>query len=60
MVKPKLLDQVRNAIRARHLSMRTEEPYVHWIRKFILFHNRRHPLDTAGLRCAQISRNGKF
>lgn len=40
---PKLLDRLREAIRARHLSERTEETYVYWIRKFILFHGRRHP-----------------
>jgi len=39
--KPKLLDQVRNAIRTRHYSYRTEEAYVGWIRRFILFHNKR-------------------
>ncbi len=33
MVKPKLLDQVRYAIRVRHLSYRTEQAYVHWIRQ---------------------------
>lgn len=45
MVKPKLLDQVRDAVRVRHLSYRTEQAYVHWIRRFILFHNKRHPND---------------
>lgn len=39
----KLLDQVRDAIRVKHYSYRTEETYVHWIRRFILFHNKRHP-----------------
>jgi integron integrase len=41
---PKLLDRVRAAIRARHYSRRTEEAYVDWIRRFILFHGKRHPL----------------
>jgi hypothetical protein len=36
--RPKLLDQVRNAIRTRHYSYRTEEAYVVWIKRFILFH----------------------
>ena len=45
MVKPKLLDQVRDAMRLRHMSYRTEEAYVNWIRRFIFFHNRRHPKD---------------
>jgi integrase len=41
--KPKLLDQVRFAIRAKHYSIRTEEAYVHWAKRYILFHNKRHP-----------------
>jgi len=40
---PRLLDQVRAAIRARHYSPRTEAAYVGWIRRFILFHGKRHP-----------------
>ena len=43
--KPKLLDQVRNALRVRHLALSTEKTYVDWIRRFILFHNKRHPLE---------------
>lgn len=43
--KPKLLDQVRAALQSRHYSKRTEAPYIHWIKKFILFHNKRHPLE---------------
>ena len=43
--KPKLLDQVRDALRMRHYSYRTEESYVHWIKRFILFHRKRHPAD---------------
>ena len=41
--KTKLLDQVRDAIRLRHLSLRTEAAYLGWIRRFILFHHKRHP-----------------
>jgi integrase len=41
--KPKLLDQVRQAIQTRHYSPKTEESYVHWIKRFIFFHNKRHP-----------------
>jgi hypothetical protein len=37
--KPKLLDQVRQAIHARHFSPKTEESYVHWIKRFIFFHS---------------------
>ena len=43
--KPGLLAQVRDAIRTKHYSIRTEEAYVHWIRRFILFHDKRHPRD---------------
>jgi Phage integrase, N-terminal SAM-like domain len=43
--KPKLLDQVRQAIRTRHYSPRTEETYVHWTKRFIFFHNKRHPAE---------------
>ena len=41
----KLLDQVRDAIRLKHYSYRTEETYVQWIRRYILFHNKRHPKE---------------
>ncbi len=44
-LKPKLLDQVRDAIRTRHYSYRTEKAYVHWIKRFILFHDKRHPIE---------------
>ena len=40
---PRLLDQMREAIRVRHYSIRTEDTYVDWARRFILFHNKRHP-----------------
>ena len=43
--KPKLLDQVRQLLRLRHYSLRTEEAYVAWIRRYILFHNKRHPRE---------------
>lgn len=45
MEKPKLLDQVRNLMRMRHLSHKTERAYVSYIRDFILFHDKRHPMD---------------
>jgi hypothetical protein len=38
-----LLDQVRHALRLRHYSLRTEEAYLQWIRRFIVFHGKRHP-----------------
>jgi integrase len=40
---PRLLDRVRTAMRTRHMSGRTEEAYVSWIRRYILFHGKRHP-----------------
>lgn len=39
----RLLDRVRDAIRVRHYSIRTESTYVAWIRRFVLFHDKRHP-----------------
>lgn len=41
----KLLDQLRDAIRRKHYSIRTEKAYVGWIRRYILFHDKRHPKD---------------
>ena len=41
----KLLDQVRDAIRLKHYSIRTEDAYADWIKRFILFHNKRHPAE---------------
>jgi integron integrase len=43
--KPRLLDAVRDAIRVRHYSRRTEKAYVCWIRRYILFHGKRHPAE---------------
>jgi integron integrase len=42
---PRLLDQVRHAIRVRHYSRRTEQAYVGWARRFMLFHGTRHPRE---------------
>ena len=42
---PRLLDQVRDRARALHYSVRTEETYVHWIKRFILFQGKRHPAE---------------
>ena len=41
--KRRLLDQVSDAIRRLHYSRRTEESYVQWIRRYIYFHDKRHP-----------------
>lgn len=40
---PKLLEQARDQLRTRHYSYRTEQTYLHWIKQFILFHDKRHP-----------------
>jgi len=45
--KPKLLDQVRDVIRRKHYSIRTEQAYCDWIKRFILFHHKRHPAEMA-------------
>lgn len=43
--KPKLLEEVRGVLRLKHYSLRTEETYVEWIKRFILFHGKRHPRE---------------
>lgn len=43
--QPRLLDQVRERCRVKHYSLRTEQAYTHWIRRYILFHGKRHPRD---------------
>jgi integron integrase len=43
--KPRLLDQVRQTVRARHYSRRTEKAYVFWIKRYVVFHGKRHPLE---------------
>jgi len=45
ITKPKLLDQVRDKIRLKHYSIRTEEAYVNWIKRFILFQHKRPPVE---------------
>jgi hypothetical protein len=45
---PRLLDRVREELRVRHYSPRTEEAYIAWIRRFILFHGKRHLSTMAG------------
>ena len=45
--KPKLLDQVRDVIRRKHFSIRTEQTYVDWIKRYIFFHGKRHPNEMA-------------
>jgi len=42
---PRLLDQLRDRLRLRHYSLRTEQAYVHWVKRYILFHGKRHPAE---------------
>ncbi len=43
--KPKLVDQVISLLHAKHYKLSTEQSYISWIKNFILFHKKRHPLD---------------
>jgi integron integrase len=52
--KPKLLDQVRDVIRRKHYSIRTEQAYIDWIKRFILYHDKRHPAEMAEEEVAQF------
>jgi integron integrase len=52
--QPKLLDRVRAAIRMKHYSIRTEDSYVQWIRRFILFHGKRHPMEMGEMEISQF------
>ena len=44
-VKKKLLDIVRDKIRFKHYSISTEKTYIHWIKHYIFFHNKKHPIE---------------
>ena len=61
---PRLLDRLRAAIRVKHFSSRTEEAYVGWARRYIVFHRKRHPAEmgaaevAAFLTCISASRTG--
>ena len=55
--KPKLLDIVREKIRAKHYSIRTEQAYLAWIKKFILYHNKKHPKDMGAPEINQFLSN---
>src|SRR6266567_1989919 len=52
--KQKLLDRVRTAIRLRHYSPRTEEAYVGWVRRLVIFHQKRHPADMGDAEVRQF------
>src|SRR5467141_2264921 len=52
--RPRLLDRVRDAVRARHYSRRTEKAYVAWTRRYVLFHGRRHPSEMGAPELTQF------
>ncbi len=52
--KPKLLDQVRRTMRVAHYAIRTEQAYVDWIRRFILYHNKRHPNEMGAVEITEF------
>ena len=56
---PKLLDQVVAKIRFKHYSRRTEQSYAHWIKRFILFHGKRHPKEMGALEIGVVQ-NWRF
>ncbi len=47
MQKSRLIDQLRSALRVRHYSIRTEQVYVQWVKRYIFFHHKRHPKDMS-------------
>jgi integron integrase len=55
--KPKLLEQVRRFMRARRYSLRTEQAYLDWIRRFILFHGKHHPRDLGEMEITDFLTN---
>jgi hypothetical protein len=58
MLKPKPLDEVRNVARLKHLSRSTERADVNYIRRFILFHHKRHPLEMGAFATAYSCKAG--
>ncbi len=44
-VKKRLLEEVRDKIRLKHYSLKTERSYIGWIKRYIFFHNKRHPVQ---------------
>ena len=52
--RPRLLDTVRERLRVAHYSYRTEQQYLHWIKRFVLFHGKRHPAEMSATEVAQF------
>jgi len=57
---PKLFNRVRDAIRVRHYSRRTEEEYVHWIRRYIVFHKKVHSSTLGAPEITAFSPGSRF
>jgi len=53
-VKPRLLDQVRQTIRRKHYSLRTEATSIGWIKRYIFFHRKRHPKEMGAAEMEQF------
>lgn len=63
MGRSRLLDQMREILRMHHYSIRTEEAYLEWVKRYIFFHNKRHPSDmgenevSAFLTCLAVNKH---
>ena len=53
-VKKKLLDVVRDKIRFKHYSISTERTYIHWIKHYIFFHNKKHPIEMGKIQIEEF------
>ena len=53
-VKKKLLDIVRNKVRFKHHSISTERTYIHWIKHYIFFHNKKHPIEMGKIQIEEF------
>ena len=54
---PKLLYLIRNKLSVKHYAIRTEEQYLHWIKRYILFHGKRHPKDMGAAQIEALLTN---
>ena len=54
-VKKKLLDVVRDKVRFKHYSLSTEKTYIHWIKHYIFYHNKKHPIEMGKPEIESIS-----
>ena len=57
---PKLIDELRKKLRYKHMSYRTEQAYVGWVRRFILFHHKRHPREMGKPEIDRLSLTPKY